>query len=453
MNQLVFMAMLAVTLLTSFSETASAQGRTDPKTAEATLRKYSTEDLRRFLIVRRNKSAYEATPADIKNISSGFIADTIIYRQKSIYGTDRRKDFNEIRDLKILSAANSVAVMVKRDHYTESASTLQLVGKSLGEEVNLCSGQHYFSQPSVGYCTAFVIGVDSIATAGHCVPAADDMASTRVVFGFRAQNGKTGLEIGSAIAKEDVYVPVKVITRKEEELGLDYAIIQVDRPIANHAVLPLSSDGKLKEGDEVYVLGHPLGLPMKLADGAHVRRISDKGYFVSNLDTFGGNSGSPVFLAGTLTVQGILVRGDVDFIATETCNVAFVCPAGPAGCRGEDATLISYLVPSVPKAMPAPAAQPFNKTFTSGPVLSGSRKSFSPEYVVRSEPAPQGYVISGFVGALGGDRACNAWSTCAASMEGDRVVFKFTLQGHDEWPGNGQALSTGNLLVTYSPKQ
>jgi hypothetical protein len=44
------------------------------------------------------------------------------------------------------------------------------------------------------------------------------------------------------------------------------------------------------------------------------RKWADKGYaFLTNLDTFYGNSGSPVFNLNTLLVEGILVSGDSDY--------------------------------------------------------------------------------------------------------------------------------------------
>lgn len=50
-----------------------------------------------------------------------------------------------------------------------------------------------------------------------------------------------------------------------------------------------------------------------------MRDNSNPLYFSSNLDTFGGNSGSVVFDADSGLVEGILVRGDQDFVqSTET---------------------------------------------------------------------------------------------------------------------------------------
>src|SRR4051794_23810139 len=58
---------------------------------EAILNKYSTEQLRNFVQNRRNKTVHDISPTDVQSISTGVIIDAIIYRQKTIYGTDRRK--------------------------------------------------------------------------------------------------------------------------------------------------------------------------------------------------------------------------------------------------------------------------------------------------------------------------------------------------------------------------
>jgi hypothetical protein len=146
------------------------------------LDKYSIDELRSILVNRRNKTLTDTTPAEVKNVRSESIVDNIIYRQKTIYGPDRRKDFYEIQDPKELTVANSVVALVPAGKFQESQSSIKLIGKSLGEEEKLCSGEHYFEQPAfVAYCTGFVVGPDLIATAGHCVPSASDMNSTRIV--------------------------------------------------------------------------------------------------------------------------------------------------------------------------------------------------------------------------------------------------------------------------------
>jgi len=98
----------------------------------------------------------------------------------------------------------------------------------------------------------------------------------------------------------------------------------------------------------------------------------------------------------------------------------------------------------------------YSHTFHSGPVPSGSGNNFSQWYrVVADRPKP-GYEIDlkkSFY-SLSGDRQCNAWSECSWVIRTpETLVFQFRLQGHNEWPAPGQALSDGTLYVEYKQKQ
>ena len=81
--------------------------------------------------------------------------------------------------------------------------------------------------------------------------------------------------------------------------------------------------------------------------GANVRDNSPDSFFVANLDTYGGNSGSPVFNQDDDVVEGILVRGETDFVFNGTCVVSNVCPT--TGCRGEDVTRTSEFENFIPE--------------------------------------------------------------------------------------------------------
>ena len=98
--------------------------------------------------------------------------------------------------------------------------------------------------------------------------------------------------------------------------GVDCAIvplkIQAGRKIPpTIRRLPLQS--AVARNDKLYVIGHPNGLPLKIADHAVVNSDVAESTFQATLDTFHGNSGSPVFNATTHHVVGILTGGAPDF--------------------------------------------------------------------------------------------------------------------------------------------
>ena len=91
------------------------------------------------------------------------------------------------------------------------------------------------------------------------------------------------------------------------------------------------------------VIGYPSGLPTKIADQAQVRTNKHRNFFVANLDTFGGNSGSPVINKSSGLVEGILVRGESDYKYNRVRGRFENNVCVDSGCRGEDVTKISSI--------------------------------------------------------------------------------------------------------------
>jgi hypothetical protein len=118
--------------------------------------------------------------------------------------------------------------------------------------------------------------------------------------------------------------------------------VELDRVVTDRTPLTFRKSGAISVNEPLVVIGHPTGLPTKIADGANVRSLSTS-FFVANLDTFGGNSGSAVFNANTSEVEGILVRGEEDYVKPflRSCKKPKECKSDK--CRGEDVTKITLI--------------------------------------------------------------------------------------------------------------
>jgi len=285
---------------------------------------------------------------------------SIAYSQeKVIYGDDNRIDYwamsNEMKNL-----ANSVVSFWERDSikFDSNSRTYKLQTTNFGTEYNLCPEERFKEQPIGAFCSGSLVGDDIIMTAGHCVKTETDCKNIAIVFGFniKTQNGNAT----TTLPEEEVYFCQKIIKRQQGPeptadnpqgigLGPDYALIKLDRKVIGHRILKINRNQNLKAGDPMFVIGHPVGLPVKLADDATVRDPKPNGYFVANLDTYGGNSGSPVFNARTKLIEGILVRGDNDFERTpQGCIISHRVPQNEG--RGEDVTKISVLAKFIPES-------------------------------------------------------------------------------------------------------
>ena len=248
---------------------------------------------------------------------------------KILYGDDDRIDVYQETDPQRLQWAASVCALVEAPYLTERSDGIFVLEPSeyTYGGYPVCDGEPFANQPLGAFCTGFMVGSDLIATAGHCIDT-PDLVGTKFVFGFAMANETTPV---LTFQNNQVYTGIEIVGRKLEGDD-DYAIVRVDRPITapKATPLPIREEGEIGVGENVGVIGHPVGLPMKIAFGENtvVTRNDDAAvYFWANTDTYGGNSGSPVFNATTGVVEGILVRGvAVEFLLQDECVVSRVLP-------------------------------------------------------------------------------------------------------------------------------
>lgn len=232
---------------------------------------------------------------------------------KAIYGSDSRMEVVESKNPLHQTLASSVAAMVAKDSIKSAGNGLSsLDPTSLKKRLGVCSSERFAKQQSASDCTGFLIAPNLLATAGHCI--ADDMCKdNKWVFDYKLAKA-TDTQVGT-VKNSNIYSCKRVV---DYEFGffsvVDWAVIELDRPVTGRTPLKLSHTSP-KKSDGVFVIGTPSGVPLKVATGI-VNKHSDADYFSTNLDTFGGNSGSPVFNSKTGLVEGILVRGDVDYRRT-----------------------------------------------------------------------------------------------------------------------------------------
>lgn len=261
-------------------------------------------------------------------------------RIKVVYGKDDRLDVYQVSNPALINLADATAAMIPLANLSTVNQLINVKAGLFGESYGLCKDEPFYNQPNGAMCSVFLVGPDLVATAGHCITDVD-CSENAFVFNYKMTGpGRAP----AASSPDDVYQCKKIIAR-ELTREQDYALVQLDRPVVGHTPLTLSKT-PAKAGDSLILIGHPAGLPTKIAGGANVRKV-EKGYFSANTDSYGGNSGSAVFNATTNEVVGILVRGEEDFKydSTNWCLRSNYCADGD--CRGEDVTQIEYILNSL----------------------------------------------------------------------------------------------------------
>ena len=280
----------------------------------------------------------------IGSFSTRQLIDFAKSKRKVIYGPDDRKDYYDLSLEQKKECDSVVSLFNSSDIAEDGNGQSRLQTMSFGDAQNLCNEEVFRDQPIGAFCSGFLVGPDIIATAGHCVDE-NNVRDVCFVFGFRMEDQNTPK---TTIDNSEIYRGKEIIGRKLTDEGTDWCLVKIDRHVKDHTPFNIQRGGKIEDSQKVHVIGHPCGLPLKYAGGAWVRNNLDDAYFVANLDTYGGNSGSCVVNDDTGEVEGILVRGDADFVSTEEgCNVSNVCPT--TGCRGEDCTRVSEFTNLVPE--------------------------------------------------------------------------------------------------------
>lgn len=231
----------------------------------------------------------------------------------SIYGKDDREFITNKSDPRIQELAKSVALIVPVDITETGLFKTTIKASSLQETLQMCVSEHFVTRPAVSGCTGFLVAPNILASAGHCFVTESDCATKKIIFDV---DTKDQSKKGYSVNTRSVYSCSRIIStvydpnRMDEQ---DYSLIELDRD-PKRAPLKLNLKKRIENTANVFMIGHPYGMPLMLSREAALMDNSVPYQFKAGLDSFEGNSGSPVFNSKTFEVEGILVNGQEDLV-------------------------------------------------------------------------------------------------------------------------------------------
>jgi S1-C subfamily serine protease len=214
--------------------------------------------------------------------------------------TDTRQEVYALTGQNLQDADSVVALYPASSVRDRRDGTSELQTVPYGHSLNLCPSERFWQQPSGSACSGVLVAADVVATAGHCI-LGEPMTAFSYVFGYQMRDATTPELI---ISNRDIYQAKEVIAWQLDNKDLDWALVRLDRPVVGHRVAPVRQQGSISKGQQVHAVGYPRGLPAKFAPGVV---LSDSGgAFVTSIQAYPGNSGSPVINSVTHEVEGIL---------------------------------------------------------------------------------------------------------------------------------------------------
>ena len=326
------------------------------------LKKFSIEDIENELTRREEKrrlASFETNKTELSDYSESNLINELYTKEKLVYGIDDRKDLYDIPDIAVQNDADSVVAILDNSMISDNGDgTSTIKVRNYGEAENLCEKEPFREQPIGCWCSGFLVGQDLIATAGHCIDENETgvpIENIRILFGFRMINKD---EVNLTFENREIYKIKEILNSKLDppltfdpnSRQSDWAIVRLDKTVNDHNIVSINRES-IKDKQKIHIIGHPKGLPLKYADGAEVTDNSPDAFFIANTDSYGGNSGSPIFNSITHKVEGILVRGERDLKRNENgCYQSVVCPRveNKPNCKGEGCTRTSEFIDHIP---------------------------------------------------------------------------------------------------------
>lgn len=306
----------------------------------------------RNAMVGEVKELYKAPPSldkELAHINTWDLSRILIFNTRSetdytrgIGDWDERLDWYEIPDEQILQNCKCVAAVCTKDNLTDLKNGFfSLKTKLYGETFNLCDSEPFYDQPvSVGYmCCGVLVAEDVITTAYHNANR-NNIEDFRFIFGYWMSGpGEPVLCFPAA----NIYRGIKIIHHEIGENRDGWALIKLDRKVQGQTIARISNQ-EIFCDQPLYVIGHPVGLPLKYSSGASVSHITSETYFMASLNIYMGNSGSPVFDLDTHEVIGMVLQGvPRDFRWTGKNWISVIYPEG----RSAACTRISGIIPFI----------------------------------------------------------------------------------------------------------
>lgn len=228
----------------------------------------------------------------------------------AIYGKDERELITEKSSAAVKKLAKSVGMIVSVDSLDIGFLRTTIKAPSLKDNLNMCVSEKFVTRPSLSACTGFLVAPDVVATAGHCFQSEEDCATKKIIFDVDSKNQNKN---GYVVLSHNVYSCKEIITTELSD-DHDFALIRLERASKRPVLKINRSKIQIADHATVFMIGHPLGLPLILSKDASVSDNTNPSVFKTSLDSFEGNSGSPVFNSKSLEVEGILVNGQEDLV-------------------------------------------------------------------------------------------------------------------------------------------
>jgi len=259
----------------------------------------------------------------------------------AIYDQDDRVDLYKLNDSKLRQLSKAVAFQIYKDELR--GWTFQrywtIVTRPLSAR-GVCENERFADQPTMrNDCSGILVGPKTLLMPGHCIT--EHYCWNDLFYFMFNYHQEDGSALNLERHKDNFYKCEKVIKRVyDPSTAVSFALIELNREVKGIKPVNISKNIKIGNETELLVVGHPNGLPQKIARDAFVTD-ENKNHFLVNSDIGGASKGSAVFNLETYELEGMLISGSKDFeVSRSGCKRALTYPMSEAKELGIKSSVI-----------------------------------------------------------------------------------------------------------------